>query len=397
VSRKSCAACRKAKVKCNSEFPQCLRCVDKDLVCVYELTRRSENLAHQPVSPPLDEPRFDGTSLVETSVVGGQNEISWDNFMSSTSQALPDSAIDHSKVVPDLLYQNAAFGWEPEAEFVEELERSHVRSKSFSNISGNDSTFDWFSSGPLLDLMLASTSSTPVDCMFHTPYLVLRPMDHDLSSFSLISPRSPFIHSPPSPGSQIGRNFLIQSMQSYTTLLTTSTLPPFIHIVSLPTQGPSLPSSAPLEICKSIVSLYASKTAATSPFIWRAITMEKDRFLKEIEDVDDYTTLSMLQAITLYILLRIFDQDSFSVDFDCELVSAMTVRYPKPKKKCMKYNKLIYVSQTIAIKAEQRQFLCQAEVEGWRPDWKEWVLLESKRRLLLHLLPFLWLDWLTDG
>ena len=39
------------------------------------------------------------------------------------------------------------------------------------------------------------------------------------------------------------------------------------------------------------------------------------------------------------------------------------------------------------MKAEQRQLVCQAEIEGWRPDWKEWVLLESKRRLLLHFPP----------
>jgi hypothetical protein len=56
--------------------------------------------------------------------------------------------------------------------------------------------------------------------------------------------------------------------------------------------------------------------------------MEKDRFMNEIEDADEWTTLSILQAITLYVLLRIFDQDSFSVDFDHELVRAMTVRYP---------------------------------------------------------------------
>ncbi len=55
--------------------------------------------------------------------------------------------------------------------------------------------------------------------------------------------------------------------------------------------------------------------------------MEKDRFMKEFEDADEWTMLSMLQAITLYTLLRIFDQDSFSIDFDRELVRAMTVRY----------------------------------------------------------------------
>jgi hypothetical protein len=59
--------------------------------------------------------------------------------------------------------------------------------------------------------------------------------------------------------------------------------------------------------------------------------MEKDRFMEELEDADEWTTLSMLQAITLYSLLRIFDKDSFSVDFDLELVRVITVRYPNLK------------------------------------------------------------------
>jgi hypothetical protein len=305
--------------------------MDKNLVCVYQLTRRSENLAQQPASPPLHEPRSDGM-LVETSKLGGQNKISWDTSLSCKNQALLNSTVYYSRasaVVPDLLYQNTAFEWEPDAGCSEELEGFDVSANSYSNNSGNDLSLDWFLSGPLPSLTLESTFSTPPDCMFHTPYLVLRPMDYDYSSqsISLISPKSPFIHTHLSTGSQIGRTFLMQSLQSYATLLTTSTLPLFIHSVSLPIQGPSLPSSAPLEICKSIISLYASKTAATSPFIWRAITMEKDRFMKEFEDADDWTTLSMLQAITLYILLRIFDQDSFSVEFDHELVCAMTVRH----------------------------------------------------------------------
>lgn len=65
--------------------------------------------------------------------------------------------------------------------------------------------------------------------------------------------------------------------------------------------------------------------AATSPFIWRTIKMEKDRFMEELEGADKWTTLSMLQATALYILLRIFDQDALSVDFDHELVHVMTV------------------------------------------------------------------------
>jgi len=40
----------------------------------------------------------------------------------------------------------------------------------------------------------------------------------------------------------------------------------------------------------------------------------------------DETLIAMLQAITIYILLRIFDEDAFGVDYDQQLVGAMTVR-----------------------------------------------------------------------
>jgi hypothetical protein len=62
--------------------------------------------------------------------------------------------------------------------------------------------------------------------------------------------------------------------------------------------------------------------------------------MEELEDADEWTTLSMLQAITLYVLLRIFDQDSFSVDFDVELVRTMTVRYPSPQERINDLEKL---------------------------------------------------------
>jgi hypothetical protein len=92
------------------------------------------------------------------------------------------------------------------------------------------------------------------------------------------------------------------------------------------------PSQPILEICKSIISLYTTKTPATSSFIWRTISMEKDRFMKELLEASEWELLGMLQAITLYILLRIFDEDSFSVDFDRELVRTMTVSCLNSKK-----------------------------------------------------------------
>lgn len=51
--------------------------------------------------------------------------------------------------------------------------------------------------------------------------------------------------------------------------------------------------------------------------------------MSTFSDSDEETVLAMLQAITVYILLRIFDTSAFSVAFDRDLVGAMTVRCPR--------------------------------------------------------------------
>lgn len=60
--------------------------------------------------------------------------------------------------------------------------------------------------------------------------------------------------------------------------------------------------------------------------------MEKDRFMNEYMNADEWTVLSMLQAVMLYVLLRIFDEDSFSAKFDRELTTAITVRNSFPRR-----------------------------------------------------------------
>ncbi|KAN0110886.1 hypothetical protein V8E51_007273 [Hyaloscypha variabilis] len=370
VLRKSCAACRKAKVKCNSESPHCHRCAEKGIVCTYELTRRSDNLVQQSVIPQSSQSRSDDTLLVEPPQSGYQNDIVWNATSEKQIETLISPELDSSSTlpadVPNFSNENdISLDWEPDSGFVEDLDISHFVANSTSDYYANSqSSFDWLSSGPSPSLTFGSSFSTPTDCMFHTPYLAMKPVEYHYPTSAIISPRSPFIHTNLSTGSQIGQGFIMQSMQSYTTLFSTSTLPPFIHATSLPSPGPSPPSSAPLEILKSIFSLYKNKTPATSPFIWRSIATEKDCFIKELEDADVWRLLSMLQAITLYILLRIFDESSFSVEFDRELVAAMI---------------------EISHKLERTHLLCRAEVEGYRPEWKEWVLLESKRRTVTLL------------
>jgi hypothetical protein len=334
VLRKSCAACRKAKAKCDSGLPNCSRCNDRGLDCAYELTRKSATSTQQPAFAPPDS---DETLLVDIPEPGNQYDIPWNPHTNNGTDAQISLDIDAHSLwfapVPDPMLQNDLALWEPDAGFVEDLEVVDMGVNTSSDgYLINGSPINWFISGPTPSLTLDATFSTPADCMFHTPYLVLRPMDYDLS---LTSPRRPFIHTYFSTGSQIGRAFLLQNFKLYATALTTKNPPPFIHGTSLPSPDPSsgqtptciIPPPLPtLEICKSVISLYTTKTPATSSFVWRTITMEKDRFLNEYLNVNEWTVLSMLQAVTLYLLLRIFDEDSFSAEFDSELIRAMTVR-----------------------------------------------------------------------
>jgi hypothetical protein len=315
-------------------------------------------LAKQAASAPNNQTSH-ATSIGEFPASGNQDEVFWD-LTPEYNNGVPISSNAHSSTlwtaaVPDSPYHNdLVLNWEPDAVFLEDLENPDLCASLVpNNLSNRKSPFDCFSSSPPRSLTLDPTFSTPPDCMFHTPYLVLRPMDYDYPPppSTLVSPRSPFIHAYFSIGSQIGRSFLLQNLQSYATLLATSTLPPFIHSTSLSFPGPdqsqiptcATPPSQPiLEICKSIISLYTTKTPATSSFIWRTITMEKDRFMKELLEASEWELLGMLQAITLYILLRIFDEDSFSVDFDRELIRTMTVSCLNSNKvKCNIYRQFI--------------------------------------------------------
>lgn len=332
VLRKSCAACRKAKAKCDSGLPNCSRCDNRGLNCFYELTRKSAASAQQPTFALPDEPS-PSTLLVDTPELGNQNNSPWNAHADNGNDAQildMDAPSLWLAPVPDLTPQNDLALLESDAAFVEVSDMGVNISPNGYSING--SPVNWFIPGPTPSLTLDATFSTPADCMFHTPYLVLRPMERYLPP---TSPRSPFIHAYLPTGSQIGRAFILQNLKSYATALATKYMPPFIHGTSLPFPDPS-PDQTPtcttppplptLEICKSIVSLYTTKTPATSSFVWRTITMEKDRFMNEYVDGDEWTVLSMLQAVMVYILLRIFDEDSFSAEFDRELTRAMTVR-----------------------------------------------------------------------
>lgn len=254
--------------------------------------------------------------------------------------------------------------------------------------SSPDSYDAFFGNGMLLDsdllnvdLSISSTltfdtsSVGSASTLFDSPYLKLRfiiSLHHSVSSTSSVSCRiSPFTVSSSFVASHLGQSFLLQNIQSYPKMLLESNdPPPFIHRYglqcseaegNLATSPHDTPES--LAVCHNIVQLHSIRTKQTISFLWRTIAQERRR-LEEYQHADEWNLVAVLQSLTIYILLRISSSDSLSVDFDNDLIQTMT---------------------TIAIKSEEAGFLCTSEVLGEVPSWREWILMESKRRsALLH-------------
>lgn len=327
VLRKSCATCRKAKTACSSEFPNCRRCVQKNLDCVYEVARRGGTVAQQ-----LTSTESMSSSVFFSTLPRANNQIIT-SCAPTVSHRTPTSRTDF--VFPNEL----SLSWESDPRFTEELQFPDTDGMlSLSGSLNDQSISNWVFSSPPPDI---TSDSKSFDSMFHTQYLILQPIyrcprqNPSLSTPSLTTTRSPFIHTCLSTGSQIARTYLLQNIQSYATLFNTATIPPFIHNTSSSVSDSDCvkqygnASSEPLTICQSIVQLYINRTEATSPCIWHMIKLERDRMMSTFSDSDEETVLAMLQAITVYILLRIFDTSAFSVAFDRDLVGAMTVRCPR--------------------------------------------------------------------
>lgn len=260
-----------------------------------------------------------------------------------------------------------------------------------------------FSFSPAFTLNTNSFDSSGT--FFDSPYLKLRfltSFHHSASRCSTVTRRqTPFIQTSLNAGCQLGQGLLLQNIRCYPRMmLETNGPPPFIHRCALAQlaskenlQSIDHGSVESLAACQSIVQMHSMKNDQTSAFLWRTIASEQKRLIELVgtvflcfittlfsvnrhtndlkhREVDEWNTLAMLQASTIYILLRIFSDDSFSIDFDNDLIQTMT---------------------SIAIKSEESGFLCTSEVSGEIPTWSEWILMESKRRtitllFIIHLL-----------
>ncbi|KIX05648.1 uncharacterized protein Z518_03620 [Rhinocladiella mackenziei CBS 650.93] len=136
------------------------------------------------------------------------------------------------------------------------------------------------------------------------------------------------------------------------------TFPPFIH---QHWHTPTLPEK--LATCMSISQLFVSRTHETKPFLWRSIDHEEQRFRDELENYSKHETLAAMQALVIYTIIAIVDQDGEIPPRYGRLTRTfkmMTIRF---------------------IRLLGAAPFSEAEWANPSLQWEDWVFAESRRRL----------------
>ncbi|KUJ15935.1 uncharacterized protein LY89DRAFT_670467 [Mollisia scopiformis] len=157
---------------------------------------------------------------------------------------------------------------------------------------------------------------------------------------------------------------ILHNLRSYPLMmLRHDALPPFIH--------PALISSneednymEPLTNCISLVHMISSRVQGSRKLFWKNVRVECERLCADHMKLTRWELLAAMQALSIYILIRLEETETDYNNFDVLLVTTVTViakRITCSLKTCNTPSALCSYNRDIT--------------------WKDWIYEESRRRL----------------
>ncbi|KAF8860589.1 hypothetical protein BDZ45DRAFT_724519 [Acephala macrosclerotiorum] len=164
----------------------------------------------------------------------------------------------------------------------------------------------------------------------------------------------------------LNKSYLLCKLRFYPNMMLSGDPPPFIHRnygygIDAPAQAAK---PAPLKNCANIILWYSKKDNDNIKFIWRTVKAETERLLEEHESYNDEDAVAALQAMTLYLLLRISEDNKEVTNFDILLIKTMIMIATRVNRRFPNYNKAF---------------------PSRMPSWEDWMLAESLRRTVTVL------------
>ncbi|KAL5398664.1 hypothetical protein PMIN03_012753 [Paraphaeosphaeria minitans] len=268
VRRRSCRACKAAKVKCSFQSC-CTRCAAKGLDCVYERTSTVGSVApssRQMSSDPLMEPvEFRIPEFLET----GLPDV-------EPTQELPFLASHHSMVITTS---------SPNIGTMTHLD----------DVGVLPSLWD-----VTLDFPMSSWSMRACD-------------DTEKPGFLTRICRS-------DPYAQHSADIIMEALYAIPNqILRRETFPPFIHPHW---HLPALPE--PLAVCMQLADMYA-RAPEIRDFVWRCILAEQRRAIERLDTLSDQEIHTHVQAGIVYLAMRLVEGVTHDLDWIRNMVAIQNI------------------------------------------------------------------------
>ncbi|KAH7111801.1 hypothetical protein B0J11DRAFT_512049 [Dendryphion nanum] len=338
----SCVACAKAKARCDNKLPNCTRCGSKNVACQSQTSTTARNQ----ISGNIDrEPPRTGRpvnpELSTAAVVGDSESLAKINQFIAESETLD---LDLGT------FDDGTFNWNTIGLGVSGFQHGDVALPQSTPLESTDlvliSHVDTINGGDIGKII----PLTP-------PYIPAMPI-FTLRSFE----QRPIINN----GGQMTATMLIRILTSYPTMMQKpNSLPPFIHPHFLTNiYNPEAKSLESLNTCVSLMQIARTNAQGGRKLLWRNVRLECEKLQQEWEGLDRWELLSSMQALLIYILIRLQDGETVYNNFDILLLSTVT-------------------TVASALNEQIGYILCENPSDlSTGLGWKDWVFEESRRRTI---------------
>ncbi|OJK01952.1 hypothetical protein ASPACDRAFT_40769 [Aspergillus aculeatus ATCC 16872] len=165
-------------------------------------------------------------------------------------------------------------------------------------------------------------------------------------------------------GAQRTASLILHTLRSYPQMmLRDSILPPFIHphLIRLDTESETM---EPLTNCISMVHMTSGPVRGNRKLFWKNVHWECERLYAEHAKLNKWQLLAAMQALSIYIIMRLEEGETEHNNVDFLLLSTVTV---------------------IARQVGESSFTTNTEEEGKSDhacvSWNDWLFEESRQRL----------------
>ncbi|TVY26631.1 hypothetical protein LHYA1_G004076, partial [Lachnellula hyalina] len=167
-------------------------------------------------------------------------------------------------------------------------------------------------------------------------------------------------------GAQSIANLILRTLISYPLMmLRYNTLPPFIHpcLLSSDVENDHM---EPLSNCISLVHMISSGAKGSRKLFWKNVRLECEHICEEPVKLGDWALVAAMQALSIYILIRLHEGETDHNNLDFLLVTTVTV-----------------IAKQIAFRHISCSMQYTLRDYGLDTPWKDWIFEESRRRLAI--------------